>query len=66
MKIEIRQARKEDMKYVLELIEELAVFEKEPNAVVISSNDLIEHGFGNNPLFSCFDSFCCFGRNLPL
>lgn len=54
MKIEIRQARKEDMKYVLELIEELAVFEKEPDAVVISSDDLIDHGFGNNPLFSCF------------
>ena len=54
MKIEIRQAEKEDMKYVLELIKELAIFEKEPDAVVIKSEDLIQHGFGNKPLFSCF------------
>ena len=54
MKIEIRQAEKEDMKYVLELIKELAIFEREPDAVVIKSEDLIQHGFGNKPLFSCF------------
>ena len=35
MKIEIRQAEKEDMKYVLELIKELAIFEREQDAVVI-------------------------------
>ena len=54
MKIEIREAEKQDMKYVLELIKELAVFEREPDAVVIKSEDLIQHGFGNKPLFSCF------------
>ena len=54
MKIEIRQAEKQDMKYVLELIKELAIFEREPDAVVIKSEDLIQHGFGNKPLFSCF------------
>ena len=54
MKIEIRQAKKQDMKHVLELIKELAKFEKEPDAVVIKLTDLIQHGFGNNPLFSCF------------
>ena len=54
MKIEIRQAEKQDMKYVLELIKELAIFEREPDAVVIKSEDLIQHGLGDNPLFSCF------------
>ena len=54
MKIEIREAEKQDMKYVLELINELAIFEREPDAVVIKSEDLIQHGFGNKPLFSCF------------
>ena len=54
MNIQIREAKKDDMKYVIELITELAVFEKEPSAVVISSDDLINDGFGNNPLFSCF------------
>lgn len=50
----IRKAIKEDMKSVLELIQELATFEKEPEAVVISVEDLIADGFGKNPLFNCF------------
>ena len=54
MKIEIRQAEKQDMKYVLELIKELAIYEKEPNAVAISSSDLINHAFTKPPLFVCF------------
>ena len=54
MDIQIREAKKDDMKHVIELITELAVFEKEPNAVVICTNDLIKDGFGDNPLFSCF------------
>ncbi|TRO64489.1 GNAT family N-acetyltransferase [Christiangramia sabulilitoris] len=54
MKIEIRDARPEDMKEVLELIRELAVFEKEPEAVIIDENDLIQDGFGDDPAFHCF------------
>jgi GNAT superfamily N-acetyltransferase len=50
----IRKAIKEDMKSVLELIQELAIFEKEPDAVVISVDDLIADGFGEKPLFNCF------------
>lgn len=50
----IRKAQKEDMKYVLELIQELATFEKEPNAVVVTVEDLIRDGFSENPLFHCF------------
>ncbi|GAA4312020.1 GNAT family N-acetyltransferase [Pontixanthobacter gangjinensis] len=54
MEINIREARKEDMKEVLSLINELAVFEKEPEAVIIDENDLIRDGFGENPAFHCF------------
>lgn len=42
------------MPQVLELIRELAIFEKEPHAVEISVADLEREGFGNNPLFTCF------------
>ena len=54
MKISIRKARKEDMAAVLDLIIELAVFEKEPEAVEVSVADLERDGFGNNPEFQCF------------
>lgn len=50
----IRKAAKEDMKSVLELIQELATFENEPEAVVLSVEDLISDGFGENPLYYCF------------
>ncbi len=50
----IREAKKEDMKQVLSLIQELALFEKEPNAVEVTVNDLIDDGFGDKKLFHCF------------
>lgn len=50
----IRRAIKEDVKSILELIQELAFFEKEPEAVVITVDDLIRDGFSENPLFYCF------------
>ncbi|MDA0178177.1 GNAT family N-acetyltransferase [Mesoflavibacter profundi] len=54
MKFNIRFATQQDMPKVLELIKELAVFEKEPDAVIVTEQDLIEHGFGKHPLFTCF------------
>ena len=50
----IRRGTKNDMKAVLELIQELAVFEKEPDAVVVTVADLERDGFGENPLFYTF------------
>ena len=50
----IRKALKKDMPSVLELIQELAIFEKEPDAVVVTVDDLIRDGFSANPLFQCF------------
>lgn len=50
----IRKGNPDDMKAVLGLIQELADFEKEPNAVVITVEDLVRDGFGPTPLFHVF------------
>lgn len=50
----IRKGTPQDMSSVLELIRELAIFEKEPDAVVVTVDDLVRDGFSENPLFSCF------------
>nr|WP_315191402.1 GNAT family N-acetyltransferase [uncultured Flavobacterium sp.] len=50
----IRKGNPEDMKAVLGLIQELAEFEKEPNAVLITVDDLIRDGFSETPLFHVF------------
>lgn len=50
----IRKGEKADMPAVLELITELAVFEKEPDAVVVTVQDLERDGFGDHPLFHTF------------
>lgn len=42
------------MPVVLGLIKELALFEKEPYAVVVTVADLERDGFGKNPLFHTF------------
>ncbi len=50
----IRKGEKKDMPAVLDLIRELAIFEKEPDAVVVTVADLERDGFGENPLFYTF------------
>jgi GNAT superfamily N-acetyltransferase len=47
----IRKGKIEDMPRVLELIQELAAFELQPDAVEITVSDLERDGFGANPLF---------------
>lgn len=54
MDIVVRDAKKADMESVLKLINELAVYEKEPDAVEITVTDLELGGFGENPVFHCF------------
>ena len=49
----IRKAEINDMVSVLDLIKELAEFEREPNSVSINVNDLINDGFCDNPKFRC-------------
>ncbi|MCX6184093.1 MAG: GNAT family N-acetyltransferase [Flavobacterium sp.] len=50
----IRKGAPADMPAVLALIQELAVFEREPNAVVVTAADLVRDGFQENPLFTTF------------
>ena len=52
--IRVREAIIEDYPRVLELIHELATFEKEPDAVQVNVEELIKHGSGDHPLFKCF------------
>ena len=54
MDLIIRSGERHDMSSVLKLIIELAVYEKEPNAVKVTVDDLIENGFKDNPAFFTF------------
>lgn len=54
MSFTIRKAKKEDMAEVFLLIKELAIFEKEPDAVDITIKYLENDGFGEWPKFECF------------
>lgn len=54
MEFTIRNAKKSDMQQVLHLINELAIFEKEPEAVEVTVEDLQNDGFGTHPAFHCF------------
>jgi len=50
----IRKGEIKDMPSVLKLIKELAVFEKEPDAVEVLLEDLEKDGFGDKPLFKTY------------
>jgi GNAT superfamily N-acetyltransferase len=54
MIFKIRKGEIKDMASVLELILELATFEKEPDAVEIAMYDLIKEGFSSKPAFQIF------------
>lgn len=54
MKNIIRKFEKKDLPEILELIQELADFEKEPDAVEVDIAELEREGLGENPLFTCF------------
>ena len=49
-----REATLEDLPSVLDLINELAIFEKEPTAVEVTVADLERDGFSNSPKFKIF------------
>jgi len=54
MEIKIRTAKKEDCQRLLELITELAVYEKAPDEVTVSLDEFQEAGFGKNPVWKAF------------
>jgi GNAT superfamily N-acetyltransferase len=54
MSFSVRLGEVRDMQAVFDLITELAVFEKEPDAVAITVADLVQDGFSNDPKFKVF------------
>ncbi len=54
MEIRIRRAVKEDCQSMLQLIYELAVYEKAPNEVTVDFDHFVESGFGKNPVWWAF------------
>lgn len=54
MKIEIRRAKEEDCKAMMQLIHELAVYEKAPEEVTVDFGHFVKSGFGENPVWSAF------------
>ena len=54
MTIQYRKAEKKDIKAMLNLIKELALYEKAPLEVTNTEETMLEDGFGNNPIFEAF------------
>lgn len=51
MKANIRKAGPRDVPAMLALVKELAIFEKEPDAVTVTEEEMLEEGFGKKPLW---------------
>ena len=52
--IKIREGRRQDLSHVLELIKELALFERAPHEVTNTLEMLEEDGFGPRPVYGFF------------
>lgn len=50
----IRKSTPNDIPAILQLIHELAIYEKEPDAVKTTPEDLLRDGFGKTPRFECW------------
>jgi GNAT superfamily N-acetyltransferase len=50
-RLKLREATREDVPEIRALIRELADYEKEPEAAVVSEADLLRDGFAERPLF---------------
>jgi GNAT superfamily N-acetyltransferase len=54
MNIKIREAKKEDCIRLLELVNELALFERAPQEVTVTLAEMEDAGFGNKPVWKAF------------
>lgn len=54
MKVELRVAEKRDCPRLLELINELARYEKAPEEVTVTLEEFVDAGFGLNKVWSAF------------
>ena len=51
MEIKIRKAEARDVPQMLDLVKELATFEKEPDAVTVSEAEMLDAGFGEDAVW---------------
>lgn len=51
MEVTIRKAEPRDVPRMLELVKELAVFERAPNEVTVTERHMLEAGFGDDPVW---------------
>src|SRR4051812_26798881 len=54
MSVTIRRAAAQDCVRMMELIHELAVYEKAPDAVTVTMDHFVESGFGSHPVWFSF------------
>lgn len=54
MSVIIRYSKLDDCKRMLELIHELALYEKAPQEVTVTLDEFKDAGFGNNPVWKAF------------
>ncbi|MEO5499960.1 MAG: GNAT family N-acetyltransferase [Ginsengibacter sp.] len=54
MSIQIRRAEKADCKSIMNLIQELADYEKAPGEVTVEFDHFVNSGFGKNPVWYAF------------
>lgn len=52
--MELRIAKKEDCPRLMELVNELALFEKAPHEVTVTLQEFEDAGFGDNPVWKAF------------
>ncbi len=57
MEIKIRKAAATDCEPMMELVKELAIFERAPNEVTVTLEHFIETGFGKNPVWYALVAF---------
>jgi len=66
MEFTIRRAVKEDCPRLLELVQELANYERAPDEVTVTLEHFVESGFGKNPVWWTFvATFLSFGEGEP-
>ena len=54
MEIVVQKALKEDCEAIMQLVHELAVYEKAPDEITVSMEHFIESGFGVKPVWEAF------------
>lgn len=54
MTVNVRPAVKEDCKKMMDLIHELAIYERSPEEVTVDFDHFVESGFGPNPVWGAY------------